>query len=289
MFAYALGLSILAALVFGLAPLRTARGAPPGLVLKSSSLNSTADRGRVRGTRIVLAGQIALCVALLVGAGLLVRTLRNLDGAYLGLRTSGLFVFGVTAPSSVTSDTAVVQFYQSLIERVRSLPGVESATLMGNRIGSGWSNNTTAIIDGAAPTGSDRRMRWNNVGPDYFRVLGTPILLGRDFTDADLTRAADGDRERRVRACLFSRSAGDRAYSCAFQPGLGRADTRSSEWPPTAATPAFAKRWGRWPTSCTRTCRRRRSCISRCERAAIRRASRPTFGASSPSSGRICP
>ena len=185
-FAYALGLSILAALAFGLAPLRTARGAPLGLVLKSSSLNSTADRGRVRGTRIVLAGQIALCVALLVGAGLLVRTLQNLNGADLGLRTSGLFVFGVTAPSSVTSDTAVVQFYQSLIERVRSLPGVESATLMGNRIGSGWSNNTTAIVDGAAPTGSERRMRWNNVGPDYFRVLGTPMLLGRDFTDADL-------------------------------------------------------------------------------------------------------
>ena len=185
-FAYALGLSMLATLAFGLAPLRTARGAPLGLVLKSSSLNSTADRGRVRATRIVLVGQIALCVALLVGAGLLVRTLQNLDGADLGLRTSGLFVFGVTAPASVTSDTGVVRFYQTLIDRVRSLPGVESATLMGNRIGSGWSNNTIAIVDGARPTGSERRMRWNNVGPDYFRVLGTSILLGRDFTDADL-------------------------------------------------------------------------------------------------------
>jgi predicted permease len=185
-FAYALGLSLLVALVFGLAPLRTARRAPLGLVLKSSSLNATADRGRMRGSRIVLAAQIALCVALLVGAALLVRTLRNLDGADLGIQSSGLFVFGVTAPSSIKSDAAVVQFYQSLLERVRALPGVESATLMGNRIGSGWSNNTVAIVDGAAPTGSERRMRWNTVGPDYFRVLGTPILLGRDFTDADL-------------------------------------------------------------------------------------------------------
>ena len=83
--------------LFGLAPLRTARRVPLGLVLKSSSLNATADRGRMRGSRIVLAGQIALCVALLVGAGLLVRTLQNLDGADLGMRTSGLFVFGVTA------------------------------------------------------------------------------------------------------------------------------------------------------------------------------------------------
>jgi predicted permease len=186
-FAYALGLALLATLVFGLAPLQTARGASLALVLRSSALNATADRGKVRGTRIVLAGQIALCVALLVGAGLLVRTLQNLNGANLGLRTSGLFVFGVTAPASVTSDTAVVQFYQSLIARIRTLPGVESATLMGNRIGSGWSNNTIAIVDGARPTGAERRMRWNNVGPDFFRVLGTPMLLGRDFTEADLT------------------------------------------------------------------------------------------------------
>jgi predicted permease len=186
-FGYALGLSMLAALVLGLAPLRTARGAPVGLVLRSSALNATADRGKVRGTRIVLAAQVALCVALLVGASLLGRTLRNLDGANLGLRTTGLYVFGVTAPSSVTGDAAVVRFYQSVIERVRALPGVQAATLMGNRIGSGWSNNTVAIVDGAEPTGSERRMRWNNVGADYFRVLGTPMLLGRDFTDADLT------------------------------------------------------------------------------------------------------
>jgi predicted permease len=185
-FAYALGLSVLAALAFGLAPLRTARRAPLGLVLRSSSLNATADRGRMRGSRIVLAAQIAVCVALLVGAGLLVRTLQNLNGADLGIRTSGLFVFGVTAPASVKSDAAIVQFYQSLLERVRSLPGVESATLMGNRIGSGWSNNTVAIVDGASPAGSERRMRWNNVGPDYFKVLGTPMVLGRDFTEADL-------------------------------------------------------------------------------------------------------
>jgi predicted permease len=185
-FAYTLGLSTLAALVFGLAPLRTVRKAPLGLVLKSSALNTTTDRARMRGTRIVLAGQIAICVALLVGAGLLVRTLQNLDNADLGLRTSGLFVFGVAAPASARTNDAVVQFYQTLTTRLRALPGVEAVTLMGNRIGSGWSNNTTAVVDGARPAGSERRMRWNNVGPDYFRVLGTPLLLGRDFTDADL-------------------------------------------------------------------------------------------------------
>jgi predicted permease len=185
-FAYTLALSTLAALVFGLAPLRSARTAPLGLVLKATALNTTADRSRMHGTRLVLAAQIALCVALLVGASLLVRTIQNLNGADLGMRTSGLLVFGVTQPASITSSEAAVQFYESLRARLRTLPGVEAVTVMGNRLGSGWANNTVAFVDGARPTGSEQRMRWNNVGPDYFRVLGTPILLGRDFSDADL-------------------------------------------------------------------------------------------------------
>src|SRR5262249_43085404 len=129
---------------------------------------------------------VALCLILLVGAGLLVRTLRNLSGADLGFRAHGLLVFGVTPPQSVRGDEATARFYQSLTTRLRTLPGVESATLMSNRIGSGWSNNTGAMVDHKKPdTNGFSPMRWNAVGPDYFHVLGIPILLGRDVTDAD--------------------------------------------------------------------------------------------------------
>ena len=135
--------------------------------------------------------QIALCLILLVGAGLLVRTLQNLDRADLGMRTSGLLVFGVTPPQTVRGDEAGGRFYRSLLERVRALPRVESATLMSNRVGSGWSNNTGTIVDGRKP---DEKafspMRWNSVGPDYFHVLGIPLLVGRDFTDADSASSA---------------------------------------------------------------------------------------------------
>ncbi len=183
---FTLALSALAALVFGLAPLRGAAGAPIGLVLKNSALNTTADRRKLRTGRIVVAAQIALCLVLLVGAGLLVRTLRNLASADLGFQSSGLLVFGVTPPQSVRGDDATGRFYQSLMGRLRVLPGVESVTLMSNRIGSGWSNNTGAVVDGAPPqTTGFAPMRWNAVGPDYFHVLGTPLLLGRDFEDSD--------------------------------------------------------------------------------------------------------
>jgi predicted permease len=188
---FTIGLSALAALVFGLVPLRTAVRVPIGLVLKASALNVTSDRRKLRAGHVVVAAQIALCLVLLVGASLLVRTMRNLTAADLGLRSSGLLVFGVTPPQSVRGDQATARFYQTIVTQLRALPGVEGATLMSNRIGSGWSNNTEAIVDGRKPDASRfSPMRWNAVGPDYFHVLGIPLVLGRDFTDADDESAA---------------------------------------------------------------------------------------------------
>jgi hypothetical protein len=172
--------------MFGLAPLVTAARVPIGLVLKTSSANTTADRRKTRTGQAIVAVQIALCLVLLVGGGLLVRTLQNLNAADLGFRTSGLLVFGVTPPQTVRGDEAVARFYQSLMTRLRTLPGVEAATVMSNRIGSGWSNNTAAVVDSQPPDAQKfSPMRWNAVGPDYFHVLGTPLLLGRDFTESD--------------------------------------------------------------------------------------------------------
>ena len=61
---------------------------------------------------------------------------------------------------------------------------------MGNRIGSGWSNNTDVFVDGVNPRGNQSSMvRWNGVGPDFCHVLGIRLLVGRDFTDADSATA----------------------------------------------------------------------------------------------------
>jgi predicted permease len=183
---FTLAASLVAGLVFGLAPLGGAARAPIGLALKTSAATAHRERSGVRGSRVVLALQMSLCVVLLVAAGLLVRTLRNLETVNLGMRTSGLLVFGISPIQQVRSDGEAVRFYQGLLNRLRGLPGVESATLMQNRLGSGWSNNTGATIDGANPLGQGfAPMRWNAVGPDYFHTLGTPVLIGRDFTEAD--------------------------------------------------------------------------------------------------------
>ena len=188
--AFTLALSALAALLFGLAPLRSAVRISPGFTRTAGAPASTRGKEQHRRGQAVVAFQIALCLALLVCASLLLRTLRNLETLDLGLRTQGLLVFGITPPQGLSREAEVLHFYQSLMERLRALPGVESATLMDNRIGSGWSNNTGANVDGKYPKPNTHcPMRWNAVGPDYFHVLRTPILVGRDFNDADSASA----------------------------------------------------------------------------------------------------
>lgn len=190
---FTLAALVLTALLFGLAPLRTSLAGGTGLVLKSASAVTNQSAGKSRTARIIVAAQMALCLSLLVGAGLLVRTLRNLQNTPLGLRTSGLVVFGINPQQARTSEESIA-FYRLLLSRLRALPGVEAVSLAENRPGSGWSsNNEVPLIDGHKPPnaeGEQGLIRSNTVGPDFFRVLGVPILAGRDFTDADTSHSA---------------------------------------------------------------------------------------------------
>src|SRR3954470_13014787 len=187
---FTIGISVAIAVLFGVAPLRTATAAPAALALKNSAISSQQDVSKVRGGKLIVALQMSLCLVLLVGAGLLLRTLQNLGRANLGFRAPGLVVFGIEPPSNVRGDKQVAQFYAALMERLRTLPDVEAATVMGNRIGGGWSNNTAVHVDGADPTpGKFPHVRWNPVGPEYFHVLGATARLGRDIGQADMTSA----------------------------------------------------------------------------------------------------
>jgi predicted permease len=186
---FTIGISLIAGIVFGVAPLFAAVRVPIGLALKSSAANLSQSHAKLRTGRIVVALQVSVCLMLVAASGLLVGTLRNLEHINLGFRSSGLVVFGVNPQLLVHSDAEAIRFYEALLDKLRGLPGVEGATLMGNRIGSGWSNNTTAIVDGkqavAAAPNAHSGMRWNDVGPNFFTTLGVPILRGRDLNERD--------------------------------------------------------------------------------------------------------
>jgi predicted permease len=187
---FTLGVLVLAALLFGLAPLRVALAGGAELALKTSAATSNTDAGKSRGGRIIVALQMALCVVLLVGAGLLIRTLRNLENTPLGMQVDGLVVYGVKP--NIPSVPQGVAFYRNLMSKLRVLPGVESVTIMESRIGSGWSNNSDMMVDGRIPdvaNGSSKTVRWNVAGPDFFRTLGVPVLAGRDFADSDTAKS----------------------------------------------------------------------------------------------------
>jgi len=173
--------------IFGLVPFWSVGRVPLWVALRTSGSSATQDRTGFRAGQVVVAIQMAMCLALLVGAGLAVRSLRNLESASLGLRAKGLLVFGITPPQSLHTDPVVIRFYQRLLDRLRVLPGIEAGTLVQVRPGTGASNNTIAFVDGvqAREKVIDSLVRWNAVGPDFFHVMGTPILQGRDFTGAD--------------------------------------------------------------------------------------------------------
>jgi len=183
---FTLYILVLAALLFGVAPLRVALSAGPGLVLKTSQATSNADPGKTRAGKIIVALQMALCVVLVVGGGLLIRTLRNLQHISLGFPAEGLAVFGVN-PQNIHSVPEGIAFYQELMSKLRVLPGVESVTIMAERLGSMWSDNGDMMVDGSLPgtNGTSRWVRSNAVGPDFFHTLGVPVLAGRDFAESD--------------------------------------------------------------------------------------------------------
>jgi predicted permease len=189
---FTLSVLFLLALIFGLAPLRSAMSSGPEMVLRSSATISQSSSQKMRAGNAVIVTQIAMCVVLLVGAGLLLGTLRNLLNTPLGQKPQGLLVFSVHPQHALTAGENVA-FFVSLQQRLRTIPGVESISMAMNRPGSGWSsNNSGVLVDGHKPNGIEPEQasfRGNIVGADYFHTMGVQVVQGRDFSDADTPSA----------------------------------------------------------------------------------------------------
>jgi hypothetical protein len=185
---FTLSILVLAALLFGLAPLRIALSAGPGLALKTSAATSNTDAGKSRTGKVIVTVQMALCVVLLVAGGLLVRTLRNLQNIPLGFPTRGLVVFGVSP--HIVSVPQGRAFYQELIGKLRALPGVESVTIMEERLGSWWSDNSDMTVDGKLPEMASCSVggRKRRIADDAQQCGGAGLLPHVGRTDNGRTR-----------------------------------------------------------------------------------------------------
>jgi predicted permease len=170
------------AILCALAPAVSAARTNLSAVLAAES--RSVMRGRLAGRKILVSVQIALSLAILVGAGLFVRTLGNLERLDVGFETGHLALFELNPQLGGYDDRRVRLYYEDLITRVSAMPGVRAATLSMmplldvSRWGSGLTLDTGEHDDTPGP------LR-DAVGPGYFGIVGIPIREGREFTAAD--------------------------------------------------------------------------------------------------------
>jgi predicted permease len=188
---FTLAVASLSALAFGLAPLRGTMRVAIEQELKSSSQNMSQSRSRMMGGNAAMALQIALCLTLLAASALTVRSLLNYERQDLGMQAQSLLVFDVS-PQSVSTDAQAVLFYHRLLDRIRAIPGVQGASLVHFRPGSGWLYSGGITLDGATPrdtSGSRAEIYHNDVGPGFFQTMGIPLLQGRGIGDSDTAQS----------------------------------------------------------------------------------------------------
>jgi predicted permease len=184
-FAFLGAVAILTAVVFGLVPALRSTRVDLAPALKGLRRGSGGG-SKQRAGRLLVIGQVALSLLLLVGAGLLVRSFRNLHDQDFGFAADRVLIFSLGHGPSDRSPAAMAAVERTARERVLALPGVQSASFSGvmifspSDIGSGFS-----IPGEAQPADAPLTARYNSVSPGYFETLGMPIVEGRSFTDAD--------------------------------------------------------------------------------------------------------
>ncbi|MCP3142613.1 ABC transporter permease [Pyxidicoccus xibeiensis] len=183
---FTLLLSLVTALGCGLAP--ALGGSGPGLreALKDAGRGATGGRSMLRLRGVLVVAQTALALVLLVGAALLMNSLVRLTHVDPGFASSGLLTVNLDLPVSryPMRSAQVSQFYTTLVERLRGLPGVTAVSTAELLPLSGLNNGTSVEVEGA-PASADSASRLRFVGQDYFRTLGIPRVAGRDFVASD--------------------------------------------------------------------------------------------------------
>jgi putative ABC transport system permease protein len=184
--AFSVSVAAVSALLFGLAPmLRVARGlVRPGL---SGSRSVAGGSGVARTRTLLVLGEVALAVILLVGAGLLLRSFDRLQGVPPGFDPGRLLTAQVTLPGEAMMDgDAVFTFWPEVLDRLSASPGVVGAAYVNNPPMGGSGYITFGLEGRPAPTGSEvEDVQPFTVSRDYFRTMGIPLGAGRHFEQAD--------------------------------------------------------------------------------------------------------
>jgi predicted permease len=187
---FTVGLALLSVILFGLSPAMRAARADVAATMRGGARSVSGSLG-ARGRRfplgsLLIAGQVALSLMLLAGAGLLVRSLRGLDTMDVGLARHRLLVVEVDLVRRGYDSSRVAALAVDIANRLRRLPGVAAATFSENGIFSGSESSGTLQIEGfRASSAADTLVNFDLVGPGYIQGIGARLVAGRDITESD--------------------------------------------------------------------------------------------------------
>jgi predicted permease len=179
-------LTLAAGLILGLLPALRITKARAATGLREQGRGIAGSAAWLRVGKLVVVGQLTLSLPLLVSAGLLVRTLVNLQQLDLGYPKNDVLTIRVDAQAAGYDPPRQTIAFEDLLARVRAVPGVRAATYSNNGLFGGSDNGDRIIVEGYKPTGrSDGGSSYDAVGPGYFSTLGIPLVLGREITEQD--------------------------------------------------------------------------------------------------------
>jgi predicted permease len=183
--AYALAASLLTGIIFGLAPAAQALRTDVQDALKDGGRGTTGSRHKVQDALVVV--EVALALILLIGSGLTLRSLIGLSNVYPGFDARGVMIFNVSlAPNDFPEGTQIHQFFDRVVERIKTQPGVEAAALTDDVPIENDSEEQFWVTERPRPAAPD--MLWTMdylTGPDYFQVMKLHLLRGRFYNDQD--------------------------------------------------------------------------------------------------------
>jgi predicted permease len=182
-------LSLITAVFFGLVPALRATRVELATALRSQGRGVAGTQGRpgrlALGKLLVIA-QVALSLLLLVGTGMLVRSMQKLQGADLGMARDELVIAEVDAQRAGYNGPRLAALIRDLVARVERVPGVSAVTYSENGIFSGTESGTTLQVEGyTARADSDTVVAYDDVGPADFHAIGAHLMQGRDFEARD--------------------------------------------------------------------------------------------------------
>jgi predicted permease len=183
-------LSLLTGIVFGLVP--AIQATRPDLVteLRNNSGKLSGGRGAARFRTSLVTAQIALSMALLISAGLFIKSLRNVSRVDLGIKVDNMVTFDISPSLSGYDTTRAKALYARYEDELSSMPGTTgvATSMVPILSGDNWGNGVSVEGFKKVPDTNDES-RFNAVGAGYFKTFGVPLLAGRDFTVSDASMA----------------------------------------------------------------------------------------------------